>query len=149
MEHIFFFPHPCPWRKICDCTCTDNVSGVPNQRMFGLPAWKVPLFFAPSLKRKQASLHLCFDFLQSVAYWNTICACSMSLVCQQNTHSLNDIFNPLYRILTSIYIDMHTFSFHHWHRNDIFVPNYYCDNVMQSLSRQTPLLPATAQNFAL
>lgn len=73
----------------------------------------------------------------------------MSLFCQQNTHSLNDIFNPLYHTLMSIYIDIQTFSFHHWRRNDIFVPNYYCDNVMQSPSRQTPLLPATAQNFLM
>lgn len=107
-----------------------------------------PLAFCP-IERKQASLHLCFHFLPSVAYWNTICACSMSLFCQQNTHSLNDIFNPLYHTLMSIYIDIQTFSFHHWRRNDIFVPNYYCDNVMQSPSRQTPLLPATAQNFLM
>ena len=107
--------------------------------MFALSAWKVPLLFAPSLKRKQAFLHLGFHFLPSVAYWNTICACSMSLFCQQNTHSLNDIFNPLYRTLMSIYIDIQAFSFHHWRRNDIFVPNYYCDNVIQSPSRQNPL----------
>lgn len=77
--------------------------------MFGLPAWKVPLLFAPSLKRKHALLWLCFDFMLSVVYWNIICACSMSLFCQQDTHSLNDIFNLLYRVLMSIYIDSQTF----------------------------------------
>lgn len=69
------------------------------------------MLFAPSLKRKHALLHLSFDFWQSVAYQNNICACPMSLFCQQNTHNLNDIFSPLYHILVSIYIDIQTFSF--------------------------------------
>lgn len=149
LEHIVSFPLPCPWRKVCDCTYTDmyQCSHLTNVWFTSLESTRA---FLPPHWRE--NMHSYTWALISGSLWltGTTYVLAQCLCFANKTPTISMIFSTPCIISWCLFIltSRHLVSplAQKWH---FFVPNYYCGNVMQSLSRQKPSLPATAQKFAL